>query len=655
MRFHRVSIAVMFAAALFCGMSVAAQESDRHPAADREIQVEFVQPVYRNCKDADLAIVLPEGDTHRKAEVEVLGRDDKPVLKCSFRLKDGFNYYDLRNAGELADGRYPVVVSFGDTAYHRLLRVEHVPEIEAPDSAIEERTLLFTPDKYVVKEATRNFKVKLTQAEAHRVWSSDRPEVVYVVSNGVYKAEDGSFIGTGTEFTYSKWQLYGEPSYPFVARAEKPEGPYVQIDEAPARAADSFKDVFTSSFALSCILGVNVNGDSKEKYELYDPARHGTYRLEDVRMIQNMEPHDYGCVKAGYRTYWTIVTTSTGDKVFLSDKPVFRDVPDYKGDLYDDGFMTNDNFGNSWYSADSTRLYLARGQTVRRSAPYDVPYDLLPNCSRILTVYSTTDGINWDYVHTLTSSGPYDTPYSQQYGGGIYYNAAAGLYICFIEDYDSDMQRVSIDLEYGRDGVNFYDFPDNDTGFLVADGLEDFYFCAHGVGHDVISHDGKYYQSCIISMSYPHCSAEPLFLHDRYQDLEDDDYEKVFKDRGMKEKLPYFDEVGGWKGLLQQLRDGECVATIMSYRADGWFYVDAGKKPVRFTTNEIVGGGMLNVNAAVAEDGTMTVELLDGGKVLEKAEITGDAIRIPAFEVPEGEYSVRIRMKNAKLYAMYID
>ncbi len=655
MKLNKASIAALVAlTAVFGCPDAVAQETEEKTAAP-EIQTEFVQPIYRNCKDADLAIVLPEGDTRTKAEVEVFDQDNNSVLKCSFKLKEGFNYYNLRNAGRLDAGRYPVDINFGDTTYRRLLRIEHVPEIEAPGEAIAERMILFTPDKYVFKRASKNLSVKLTKAEAHKVWSSPKPDVVYITTDRVYKAEDGSFVGTGTEYTYSKWQLYGDPKFPFVVKSDNIEGPYERVDAAPAPAKDGYEKVFTSSKALSCSLGWNVKGDSDAKFELYDPAKHGTYKLEDVRMIQNMEPHDYGCVNAGYRTYWTIVTTSTGDTVFLSDKPVFRDVPEYHGDVFDDGFMTNDNFGNSWYNADSTVLYLTRGQTVRRFAPYDVRYDLLPNNSRILTIYSTSDGINWNYLHSMTSSGPHDTPFTQQYGGGTYYHPASGLFLSFVEDYDSDWQRVGVDLEYSHDGVNFYDFPDNETGFLVTDDWNDCYFCAYGLMPEVLRDGDKYYQYSGISMGYPHCMAEPLFLHDNKWELEDDDYEKVFKNRGMKEHLPYFDAIGGWKGLTQQLRDAECVSLLASYRADGWFYVDASEKPVKFTTNEIVGGGMLNVNAAVAEDGMMKVELLDGGKVVASAEITGDAIKIPAFEMPEGEYAIRVKMKNAKLYAMYID
>ena len=647
--------ALLAAAALLSGQAASAQMVEPQPAAELAIQAEFVQPIYRNCKNADLAIVLPENDSHKKADVEVFDQNNNSLMKCAFKLKDGFNYYELRNIDRLADGRYPVSISFGDTTYRRLLRIEHVPEVEAPEKAIEQRMLLFTPDKYIFKSASKNLKVLLTQAEPHEVWTSKRPEVLYSTFNGMYRAKDGSYIGNGYENTYSRWRLYGDPKHVFIVKADSPEGPFTEIDDSPEADPYCFEDIFTAASAMNCWTGVNANGDANIKFELYDPAKHGSYKLSDVKMLQNIEPSDFGCVKAGYRTYWTFVTTSTGATVFLSDKPVFRDVPDYKDDEFDDGFMTNDNFGNSWFSEDGKTLYLTRGQTVHRFAPYDVPYDLLPDCSRILTIYSTTDGINWNYVHSMTSSGPHDTPFTQQYGGTTVYHKPSGLYLSFIMDYDSDYQCVSVDLEYSHDGVNFYDFPDNETGFLGTKDWNKNYFCIYGLGMNVLRFGDKYSQSSYLSMGYPHCFAEPIFLHDSMSEVEDDDYEKVFKDRRMKEALPYFDEVGGWKGMVDQMRNAKCVAMNATYRADGWFYVNAEAKPVKFTTNEIVGGGMLNVNAAVAEDGYMTIELLKGNKVVDKAEISGDAIKIPAFEMPEGEYSLRVKMSNAKLYAMYIE
>ena len=63
---------------------------------------------------------------------------------------------------------------------------------------------------------------------------------------------------------------------------------------------------------------------------------------------------------------------------------------------------------------------------------------------------------------------------------------------------------------------------------------------------------------------------------------------------------------------------------------------------------------MLTVNAEIAEDGYIQIELLDNGPK-KKVILKGDDLHIPAFELPEGPCRLRVKMRNANLYSMYID
>ena len=133
-----------------------------------------------------------------------------------------------------------------------------------------------------------------------------------------------------------------------------------------------------------------------------------------------------------------------------------------------------------------------------------------------------------------------------------------------------------------------------------------------------------------------------------------EDYERIFQYRGMKEKLPYFDEIGGWEGLAKNTREGHSSIAVISYRADGWFGVKAGKKAGSFTTNPIVGGGKLYVNAEIADNGYIEIETV-GVSPRQKVTLSGDDLRIPAFDLPEGNVKLRVKMRNANLYTMYIE
>ena len=93
---------------------------------------------------------------------------------------------------------------------------------------------------------------------------------------------------------------------------------------------------------------------------------------------------------------------------------------------------------------------------------------------------------------------------------------------------------------------------------------------------------------------------------------------------------------------------------VISYRADGWFGVTAGNKCGCFTTNPILGGGKLTVNAQIADNGYIEIETV-GVSPKQKVTLHGDDLHLPAFDLAEGPVKLRVKMKNATLYTMYID
>lgn len=611
-----------------------------------QLQAEFGMPIYRNAKTADLTIVVPENGP-KVANVEFFDPDGNKIRSEKYRLKPGTNHCAVKKIGNYADGRYAAMIQLGDTTLKRLLRIEHIPDIQAPKEPIAYRKLIFTPDNYMFEKISKNLKIEYSKPEIVEAVKNTDSIVVYIGGNSFYKTADGRFAIDVVANPYvERYGLYAKKPYYYTMVADKPEGPYTRVEgERPAAAAKSYENLFTAGPVMCAD---HIDG----KYELYDPAKHGTYKLQDIRICQQIDPKDFGCVKAGYRTYWAYVKTSTGDTVFLSDKPVFQDIPVYHTDQWDNGWMTNDNFGNSWLSDDGKTLYIARGQTLRRDAPYDLAYDMVD--TRILTVYSTQDGKTWKYHHALTADGDRDTPYTQQYGGRILYMPDAGVYLVFVEHFVGDMQQSSLDLDYSRDGVNFYDAP-GDGPFIYTDDLDEFYFGGlYQFDTSIMQHGKKYYQMVSQVMTWPHFFPEPLFARNHLAEVTAADYERIFGGRGMKEKLPYFDKVGGWEGLAKLTREGHSSIAVISYRADGWFGVEAGDRAGCFTTNPILGGGKLTVNADIDDDGYIQIETV-GISPKQKVTLHGDDLHLPAFDLPEGPVKLRVKMRDAKLYTMYID
>ena len=103
---------------------------------------------------------------------------------------------------------------------------------------------------------------------------------------------DGSYVIQGMEHPYRRGYLYFNNPLLFTVQSPSPEGPYAPVDTTPRPQLQ--KDVFKN-------LPVIGSAHGQRKYETYDPARHGTYTLRDIGIIQNLDPFDFGCVKASPR------------------------------------------------------------------------------------------------------------------------------------------------------------------------------------------------------------------------------------------------------------------------------------------------------------------------------------------------------------------
>ena len=635
----KIFVAVIAAALAF---SAAAQEH-----VD-EVQTEFRLSVYRNADEAELTVVRPYNHDADTAYVEITDYLGGALRwRGEFYLAEEWNHCMI-DIADYPDGRYFADIRVGDETFRRMLRVEHVPEMALPDGPIDLGKIFFTPDDFLYRKISKNLEVKPGKADMIEVGRTPSEDGLAFMPEGeMYQAEDGSFVVPCIDYVWKNGILYPSNGRRMCAMsAPTLEGPYTKIDSFPAVASRG-KEIGWFDYKCGTVQGFNP----ADKYELYDPAKHGTFSLRDVSYFQQIDPHDFGCVQAGYRTYWLVAKTSTGDVVFLRDTPLFVDRPLYNEDEFDTGFTTNDNFGNFWLSEDDSTLYVLRGQTVRRFAPYDVPYDMLPNSLRIMTVYSSRNGIDWEYVHSITAPTLNQQPGEQQYGGQVYYIKEADMYIAYIDAFDGDAQRSYIEINYSRDGVNFYKISDSeffakhdeygawDFGQLYREGLPQYF--------------GDRYYVVMSVTPMDHTQFEGYYRKPSLKDVTAADFHRAFDGR-QYERLTHFEEAGGWEGIAENTRNGFFAVGLAACRVDGWFCLEAGSKAGKLTTRDMTGGGMLYANADVAEGGRLVVSLLDAdGKVVEKAEASGDQIKAPLFNLPEeGTYSLRIKMKNARLYTL---
>ncbi|MBP9987273.1 MAG: hypothetical protein KBT44_05070 [Bacteroidales bacterium] len=646
-----LSSAVIAAAAV----SLNAQNTD-YKREVNEVQTDFKIPFWRNTDKAEVTVCLPQGFTlPAKASIAIrtLG-SEAPLATQEFDLKAGWNDYTIDISG-IDAGRFFADITIGGEVYRRMLRVERYDETCLPAGPVATKTIMFTPDDYLFVKS-RNIDIDVTQAKINTVHRAVDNGCFGVTGTQILKKKGGDWYVQTIDSPYKRYQLVCDIRNDIFYTAKTPDGPWTRIDTLPEGEYEHQKDVLKDYSIYAGFL-------KDKKYPLYDPAVHGTYTLKDVRLLRHMFGEaDYGLGPVGERTYWSMAYTSSGDTVFLSTKPFIQDFPFYEGDLFDNGFMTNDNFGSSWFSADGRTLYHAHGQTVRRFDPYFVHYDNLLNCERYITIYSTTDGIDWKCEHIITVESE---PFEQQYWVQVSFIPSADIYIAYVKNYSARTGTTHITLKYSHDGLVFHNFPGNPP-FAIDDYPGDFWGEIY-VGPNLFTADkwpdgdyiqsylyeygNNYYQACEGS-ALQHFSADVYFRRESFDDVTIDDLNAAFEGRDF-DSMPYLEMMGGREGVVDRIKTGGFSAGTISFRADGWFYAAAGSKAGSFTTRPIGGGCALSANATIGAGGWLKASLFNesGRKVCKACLREGDALDLPLFEMPEGSCTVKVRMKNCRLFA----
>lgn len=636
-------------------VAVASLTSIHAQTVQQEIQSDFRLPFWHNTDKAELTVCMPEGyGKPAEAVVTIHPLDSNvPVRQQKLPLKAGRKDYEIDITG-IDSGRYFADIVIGADTLRRMLRVERVDEECLPSGPVASRKIFFTPDNYLF-EKTHNVDFEVTHPTVTTVHNAADDGDFGCTGVFLMKNKDGHWYLRLIESPYKKYQIVSDIRHEIIYKAAAPYGPWTRVKSLPA-------DGFLPQDEVLEDYNINAGILEPRRYPVYDPAVHGTYSLKDVRLMRHLFGEtDYGFGPAQDRTYYSMARTSTGDLVILNTDWFLKDNPFYGGDLYDNGFMTNDNFGSSWFSADGKTLYHTHGQTVRRFDPYFIHYDNLLECERHITVYSTTDGVNWNYEHVITVE---QEPFEQQYWATISYIPEGGMYIAYIYNYNAVTGQKHVTLNYSRDGYAFHQFPGNQY-FIKETYPADFsgeVWIGPNFFFDGNWPDGKFIQSNLFKYGndyyqgiegsvLPHYSPDVYFRRDRIEDVTYDDIYAAFDGRGF-EDMPLLEEMGGHKGIVDMIKSRAYSAGTISYRADGWFYVSAGRKAGSFTTRPVEGGCTLEANATIADGGYLKVTAIDAsGRAAAKVTlVSGDALDLPLFDLPDGIYRLKVKMKRCRLY-----
>ncbi len=609
------------------------------------IAADFHLPVYRNAQKADLTLhAVNSPITPLKGTITIKSPDGKTVRTMNVSWKHGQNNIIIDDIGGFSPGRYMATLTTEAGKMSRLLRIEKSPEIAAPAAPLQMsgKKLFFTPDKFTFS-AFDNLSVVIGKTEVFKHTQTPSPDTLVMSATNMFKTKDGRYAISVIDRPYKSSR--GKNSTIRHLVSDSILGPFIEVEKRPAAAPkfSPLKEFHKNNFRRT---------SHNKKLELYDPAVHGKIELTKLSYHYNYAEEDLGCIIAAPRHYYVIGTTKNGKQVVMNKNHIFYDHNYFGENDFDNGFMTNDNFGGMWLSPDGKECFWAQGQTVKRSAPYSIEYDNLPTAARLLTVYSSTDGINWQLRNVMSVPDETDSISAQHYGAHVLQLAHGDLFIAEMFNYDAVAQQIYIELIYSRDGVNFHRFDDR-TPFIRGKDPDSWYYGHIFTNYNYIKEGNYYYQQASYCTPNPHFYWEVVSNIPNNAAARGEMFRNRFVERDIK-NWPFFDKVGGFEGMAEYTRKGFYASGVVRFRADGWFGVRAQDSTGTFSTNLLNAKGKLTANAEIAENGFIKFKICTpDGKVVEEKTVKGNSLNLPVFDkLPDGNFFIKASMKNAMLYTL---
>ena len=616
------------------------------------VKTDYTLPVYRNVKQAKLTIVVEENEVSpTEANISIFSPENKKIYSKKVNLKIGANTEAI-DISNFENGRYYTHIETNAGTHKRLLRIDNIPEIAYPAKPlnVSNKKFLFTPDNFTFKHK-KNVSVKVSQADAIEITRQPDENHLALISSDFYPTKDGSFVMEVVDYKYKNY--FHNPSGKRTLVSDKLEGPYKEVKNV-LQQRKAYEPLIKNFRSDAPIASFPKDGPTKMKFELYNKEKHGEIPANNVRVFFSYDSKFLDFVRNPFRALWCFGKTKTGEWVLFSKKPLLTDVWRFYGDKYDDGWQTNDNFVGQWMSFEEGKneMFYAHGQTLRRDAPYNIPYDNIA-AFRYLALYSTTNGVDWKFRNYLDIPTEDDAVGSQHYGATFLQMKDADLGLLYVLEYDCTAQQIYLDLKYTRNGIHFYRFP-NSKPFLRTFNPHDWYFGHVFITPRIYRVGDKYVQEISRGSNSLHFSAEVFLQYNKLSEITTDSVKSRFENRRFDSQFTFFKMLGGYEGIAEHLRRQNCSAGVMTFRVDGWFAVVADDKEGEFATNILTGAKEMSANYEVQKDGYICIELKDvNGNVLQTKRLTGNELNCSVFKNIPNEFYLDVKMQNAKMYALY--
>jgi len=586
-------------------------------------------------------------------------------------LAPGENIVRIKLDG-FADGEYIATITDAESklgqaaAFRRLLRLERSQNpAKRPSPVNLTGRKMFFPDAYYLDSYT-NIRFAPTQAQAQQIVKPDSVKTgnvrhgyqvyvddqdrlhipFYTVDKHWNRDSRKTFIASQTAPGSDKWTFTrtAKVGVPGKVQQKSP------TDSEPPVAGKPDWDPKPK--------------DGKISFRFFDPKEDGRVDLRQVKfeytrrysaasVLGETGKIDWGVLTPPASSTFPIWYRSPGEAIILSRAPLLRD--NISPGEFEEITDSNDNTVGQWISDDGKTLSYARGRLLKRYPPFAALYDNLAPVSRIISIVSTKDGLNWNYSYMIPPDENLPA-IAQQYGAVVSrVPEGNGLMQAFVSRYLAREQTISIELAYSWDGANWRNFTsekvfvENGPPGTWNAGLMSISPSAVVVGMDV-------YQM----LSWVHQNYHFYGEIDKRADfgqLDGAALKRHFSGREL-EKWPYFEAMGGYDGIAADAHKAGFSVGLAKYRLGGLFSL--GPEPGEtgeFTTGLIAASGAMTANANIAKDGFLEIELLDKNDrnipAFSQKFSAANGIELALFpKLPPQPFKVRARMKNATLHSL---
>jgi len=635
---------------------------------------EFRLPVYRDQPEAALHLhnIRPDRKSN-KVRIDLRERvSDKPAGEArEVELATGENVVRIK-LDEFADGEYIATITDAESklgraaAFRRLLRLQRSQEPHKRPSPVEMTgKKMFFPDAYYLDSYT-NIRFAPTQAQALQIVKPDSVKTgkvrhgyqvyidgqnclhipFYTVDKDWNRDSRKTFIAAQTRPGGDKWTFTQTPK-PGVPGKVKQKSP---IDSEPPRAGKPDWEPKPK--------------DGKISFRFYDPEKDGRVDLRQVKfeytrrysaasVLGETGEIDWGVITPPVNSTFPIWYRSPGKAIILSKSPLLRD--NISAGEFEEITDSNDNNVGQWISDDGRTLSYARGRLLKRYPPFAALYDNLAPVSRVISIVSTKDGLDWDYSYMIPPDENLPA-IAQQYGAVVSrVPEGNGLMQAFVYRYLAREQTIAIELAYSWDGANWRNF--TSEKIFVENGPPGTWNAGSmAISRSAVVVGMDVYQMLSWVQQKYHFYGE-IDKRADFAQLDGTALERYFAGREL-EKWPYFGAMGGYDGIAADARKAGFSVGLAKYRLGGLFSLSPERGETgEFTTGLIAASGAMTANAHIAKDGFLEIELLDeNGRSIpgfsrKLSAVNGLELRLFP-KLPRQPFRVRARMKNATLYSL---